>query len=63
MSSRVDEIETAMYSVIHDVPSVETALILKVSFKLVIYVLYYLLETKTNVGKKYYDKHHFWTVW
>ncbi len=46
VSSRVDKIEAAVHSIVHDIPSVKTALILEVSLKLVIDVFDYLFETK-----------------
>ena len=50
MSYGVDEVEAAVDPVVNDVAPVETALILEVLLKLVIYVLDHLLEAKNTVG-------------
>lgn len=40
VSQRWDEVETAVNSVVHDVPAVQTALIVQVALELIINILY-----------------------
>lgn len=39
MAKRRDEVETAMHSVVYDMPSVQATLIMKISFKLIVNIL------------------------
>ena len=46
MSGGVDEVKAAVYPAVHDVASVETALILQILLKLVVDVLNYCFKTE-----------------
>lgn len=50
MTSRIDEVETTVNSIVNNVAAVQTRLVLKVALKLVIDVLDDWLEAEANNG-------------
>ena len=44
MTGGVDEVETAVYAIVDNVPSIQATLVFQVLLKLVVYVLYDLTE-------------------
>ena len=48
MTCRVDKVETAVYSIVDDVPSVQTALIIQIFVELVVNVSYHIFEAEIS---------------